>query len=152
EQYAPVGAAGKADLALTAAALDGAMARGIELGPVRDRVVHRARELERYADAYQRYCWPTAGLAGLKLAPFHLLACEGQTFFDRDHVWHMQTLARLAASDPEFVTATPWKIVNLSDDAEQTAATSWWVERTEAGMEGMVVQPLAFIVKDGKGL
>ena len=25
----------------------------------------------------------------LKVAPFHLLACEGQVWFDQDHVWHM---------------------------------------------------------------
>ena len=32
----------------------------------------------------------------LKLAPFHLLASEGTVHVDKDHLWHMQTLARLA--------------------------------------------------------
>ena len=34
-------------------------------------------------------------LDDLKLAPFHLLATEGKVHVDQDHVWHMDTLARL---------------------------------------------------------
>ena len=151
DQYAPVGAAGRADLSLTVEALAKAAARGVELGELVDQARERLGEIEGYIAAYGRYCWPTEGLAGLKLAPFHLLAAGSSTFFDRDHAWHMATLARLAEADPDLIAATPWRLVELANPADREAATAWWSERTEAGMEGMVVKPLEFAPKGSKG-
>jgi hypothetical protein len=48
-----------------------------------------------YVDAYRRYCWPVHSPLDLKLAPLHLLATEGSSIQIKDHVWHMETLARL---------------------------------------------------------
>ncbi len=147
DQYAPVGAAGRADLSMLVEALCLASDRGVELGELVAEARERLAEIEGYIAAYGRYCWPTEGLSGLKLAPFHLLAAGSSTFFDRDHAWHMTTLARLAEADPALIVATPWKRVNLLDQADRDAATAWWVERTEAGMEGMVVKPLDFVAR-----
>jgi protein phosphatase len=152
DQYAPIGAAGRADLDQLNRALAGASARGVELGDLPDRARDRAGQVEGYIAAYSRYCWPTEGVAGLRLAPFHLLAAGSSSFLDRDHTWHMATLGRLAGSDPELIAPTPWRVVDLSSPAEQEAATAWWTERTEAGMEGMVVKPLPFVARGSKGL
>ena len=39
-------------------------------------------------------------MSDLKLAPFHLLATEGQVEIQRDHVWQMEKLAEICkASD-----------------------------------------------------
>ena len=57
----------------------------------------RSGEIERYVDAYRRYCWPVDSLDDLKLAPFHLLASEGAVHIDRDHAWHLELAARLCA-------------------------------------------------------
>jgi hypothetical protein len=72
--------------------------------------------------------------------------------FDKDHVWHMQTLAKLAAAGPEWLIATLYKEVELEDAASVQAATDWWIELTGRGGEGMVVKPRDFTVRGSKGL
>jgi protein phosphatase len=108
--------------------------------------------LDDYVAAYRRYCWPVDGIDGLKIAPFHLLATEGTVHTGRDHQWHMETLAGLAAQDSALLMATAHRIVDLSDAASEAAATAWWEEMTEAGGEGMVVKPMDWIVRDSRGL
>ncbi|WP_435018835.1 polynucleotide kinase-phosphatase [Tundrisphaera sp. TA3] len=152
DQYAPVGAAARADTGLLAELIGRAAARGVELGDLAARTEARAAEVAGYVEAYGRYCWPTSGLDGLKLAPFHLLAAGSRTFFDRDHAWHMTLLARLAGGDPDLIVATPARVVNMLDEADQEAAIAWWEGRTEAGMEGMVVKPLDFVARGPNGL
>ena len=64
----------------------------------------------------------------------------------------METLHRLAAADPTFILATPFREVELGDAAAVEAASHWWEELTGAGGEGMVVKPLDFISHGPKGL
>ena len=145
EQYAPVGAAGRADLADTLLAARAAAARGVPLGDLVERTEARLAEVDGYIAAYQPYCWPTDGLQGLKLAPFHLLASGASAWFDRDHAWHLDRLDRLALADPDLITPTSRRVVTLADPASVRAAVDWWVDQTDAGMEGMVVKPLEFV-------
>jgi protein phosphatase len=106
----------------------------------------------QFVEAYRQYCWPVEGVGDLKLAPFHLLASEGRVHTDRDHVWHMETLARLCREDTELLLATPFKLVELDDEASRLSAASWWQELTGRGGEGMVVKPFDFIVSGKRGL
>jgi protein phosphatase len=99
-------------------------------------------------EAYRRYCWPVASVDDLRFAPFHLLASEGKVHVDRDHVWHMQTLAGMCAHDPVLL-ATPYRVVDPADAAE---AVAWWEALTAAGGEGMVVKPLSFVARGPRGL
>ncbi|WP_310395237.1 polynucleotide kinase-phosphatase [Hymenobacter sp.] len=150
-QYAAVAAAALAALPQVEAALTEAAARqldGVEALLARTTARHQAAA--HYADAYRRYCWPVYSLDDLKLAPFHLLATEGRTYFDRDHAWHMETLRTLALADPGLLRATPYRVVPLNDPAEVDAAIQWWTDLTAAGGEGMVVKPYDF-VPQGKG-
>ena len=87
-------------------------------------------------------------MAELKIAPFHLLAVEGQTLLQKDHEWHIGTLARLAAVSPLFV-ATDTRRVETGDPVSVAEGTLWWEEKTQAGGEGMVVKPLAFLPPKG---
>jgi protein phosphatase len=64
----------------------------------------------------------------------------------------METLARLVAADPELVSATPSVIVALGDEDSERAGSTWWEELTAAGGEGMVVKPLAWLARGGRGL
>src|SRR5258707_3538307 len=107
---------------------------------------------EQYMEAYRRYCWTVHSLADLKLAPFHLLASEGVVHADKDHVWHMTTLARLCAADPELLLATPYREVDLGDEASHQQGIEWWEELTASGGEGMVVKPLQFVMKSRRRL
>ena len=107
--------------------------------------------MARFRAAYRHYCWDVASLDDLRIAPFHLLAAEGRTFFDRDHVWHMATLSALAAHDA-ILTATRWRLIDVNDDASVDAGTAWWLELTETGSEGFVAKPRQFIPRAGKRL
>lgn len=151
-QYAPVGSAGRAALGLARDVLDRAAPRVGDAAALRDRFAERAAMVDAYVAAYRRYCWSTSGLADLKLAPFHLLASEGAVHTDRDHVWHMRTLADLCAADPELLHATPYRVVDLADPGAEAEAVAWWEELTARGGEGMVVKPLDFVVHRADGL
>jgi polynucleotide kinase-phosphatase len=155
-QYAAVAAAALAALPQVEAALTEAAARNLDgAEALLARTTARHQAAAHYADAYRRYCWPVYSLDDLKLAPFHLLATEGKTYFDRDHAWQMETLRSLALADstehgPSLLRATPYRVVPLQDAAEVEAAIQWWTDLTAAGGEGMVVKPYDF-VPQGKG-
>jgi protein phosphatase len=151
QQYAPTGAAARAGLAASIAALRTTSKRVPEVSELAGRYEERRVMAEQYIEAYRRYCWTVHSLADLKLAPFHLLASERAVHADKDHVWHMTTLARLCASDPGLLLATPYKVVNLNDGGQQEGI-AWWEELTASGGEGMVVKPSQFVGKNRRGL
>jgi protein phosphatase len=152
QQYAPTGAAARAGFTASAAALGMTSKRVSEASDLAGRYERRRGMAEQYIEAYRRYCWTVRSLADLKLAPFHLLASEGAVHTDKDHVWHMITLARLCGADPELMLATPYKVVDLSDEGSQQRGITWWEELTASGGEGMVVKPLQFATKSQRGL
>ena len=138
-QYAAVGAAGSASLPRAVAALE--QAAGRLDGEERDEARRRSRrdyrrreqDIGRFVAAYRQYCWPVESLTDLKLAPFHLLATEGHVHADKDHVWHMETLAEVCRADPELLLATPYKVVDVTDPASEAAGIAWWEELTGPG-------------------
>jgi protein phosphatase len=151
EQYAAVGAAGRAALAEAVTALDHAAARD---GATELAATFRARleAVDLYTDAYRRYCWPVARVTDLKLAPFHLLASEKAVHIDKPHSWHMEQIAKLTVQDDELLHATANLAVDTTDPQAEQRATSWWQELTDAGGEGMVVKPMGFVVRGRRGL
>jgi protein phosphatase len=152
QQYAPTGAAARAGLAASIAALQMTGAHVPEASELTGRYRERLVMAEQYIEAYRRYCWTVHSLTDLKLAPFHLLASEGALHSDKDHVWHMTTLARLCAADPGLLLATPYKVVDVAHDASLKEGIDWWEQLTAAGGEGMVVKPLQFVAKGRSGL
>ncbi len=152
EQYAAVGAAARIALPKAVARLAEAGARGLDVAALLARYRERYELSGRFADAYRRYCWPVASVADLRLAPFHLLASAGAVHVDKDHLWHMETLAALCAADPDLLTATPYRVVDLADPASEEAATAWWEDLTGRGGEGMVIKPLSFLARGRRGL
>jgi protein phosphatase len=151
EQYASVGAAGRAAMSMAMDSLTEATARG-QATELSAKFERRRDAIEDYTRAYRRYCWKVTDVGDMKLAPFHLLASEGAVHVHRDHAWHMETLARVCEADTELMLATPWRVVDVTDPASETEATRWWTELTEAGGEGMVVKPLDFLARGRKGL
>jgi protein phosphatase len=125
---------------------------GPDIQPLLERYRQRAALADQYADAYGRYCWPVQSVADLRLAPFHLLATEGAVHAGRDHAWHMDTLARVCAADPQVLLATPYRVVDVTDEDSQAQAIRWWEELTERGGEGMVVKPFDFVARGRRGL
>ncbi|QZS52466.1 polynucleotide kinase-phosphatase [Rhodococcus opacus] len=139
-QYASVGAAAGAALPEAITALERAAARGLDVGDLLTHTRTRANNARRFREAYARYCWPVNGLDGVRLAPFHILACEGGApAVTEPHSWH---LAKLAMLDDPLIAETRHQFVDLTSDESRGAATAWWSGLTDAGGEGMVVKPL----------
>jgi protein phosphatase len=151
EQYAAVGAAGRAALAETVRALEGVATRD-GAASLAESFRTRLDNVGRYIDAYRRYCWPVEQLSDLKLAPFHLLASENAVHVDKPHSWHMARLDALAAADEELLRPTANVAVDTTDPAAEERATRWWEELTASGGEGMVVKPMDFVVRGRRGL
>jgi polynucleotide kinase-phosphatase len=139
-QYAATGAAARAALPAAAEVLARAEERGLDVGALRGRIERRAANVALFRDAYARYCWPVDGLAGLRLAPFQVLAGEGSCYATRDHRWHLEMAGRLATAD-DLIVSTRSRVVDLAGD-DETDAVAWWRDLTAAGGEGMVVKPL----------
>ncbi|WP_216592745.1 polynucleotide kinase-phosphatase [Verrucosispora sioxanthis] len=123
EQYAGVGAAGRAGLPVAVATLDAAIGRGLDVAELRDRMARRRDDV--------------------RLAPFAVLAGAKGSYGDRDHGWHLAMADRLCAADPDFFLPTGRRVVDLSDGAAVREATEWWLALTGTGGEGMVVKPYA---------
>ncbi|MCY2932358.1 MAG: polynucleotide kinase-phosphatase [Planctomycetota bacterium] len=156
-QYAAVGAAARVSLPAAAAALTQAAGTretpsAQSLHDLADRFRRREESIAKYVAAYRQYCWPVESLDDLKLAPFHLLATEGAVHVGRDHVWHMDTLARLCRQDEGLLLATSCKVVNVTDPVSTGEGVTWWLELTGRGGEGMVVKPRDFILRGRRGL
>jgi len=158
EQYAAVGAAARAALPAAAGVLEQAAAAGADVGALLERTRSREANAAAFTDAYRRYCWPTDGLAGVRIAPFQVLASEGAVYHGRPHAWHLDVADRLVAADSELVAPTRRVFADVTDPASVAAATAWWSELTAAGgrggagREGMVVKPAGNLTRGRKGL
>ncbi|HEX7735096.1 MAG TPA: polynucleotide kinase-phosphatase [Ktedonobacteraceae bacterium] len=151
KQYAAVGAASRAALERAVDLLTLAEKRGLEMGEIARRYRQREQMARQYVQAYRQYCWPVDTLTDLKLAPFHILATEGTVHIDKQHLWHMQTIASFCQEDSELLLATPYQPVEVNDSASVAAGINWWRELTGRGGEGMVIKPLDFIARGQRG-
>jgi protein phosphatase len=80
------------------------------------------------------------------------MATEGAVHVEKDHVWHMETIASIVAGASELLMRTPYRVVDLGVPASEDAAATWWTELTETGGEGAVVKPLPFVAHGRRGL
>jgi protein phosphatase len=151
-QYAVVGAAATATLSGVVAVLRTAAANGLPVNDLLVRYETRSALTAQYIEAYRRYCWPVESLSDFKIAPFHLLASQGQVYTDRDHLWHIAKLERLSMADRDTLMPTRYLQVDVTDPNSINAGIAWWRGLTEHGGEGMVVKPLDFIARGRRGM
>lgn len=156
-QYAAVGAAGQASLSKVVSALEQSAARmSSESASSVEGLLTRYRDMQgnagNFKTSYRNYCWSVDSLDDLRIAPFHLLATEGQVHTHQNHLWHMIRLARICEQDPQFLWATQTHVVDVTNPDNEQAAIEWWEALTARGGEGMVVKPLDFIVRGKRGL
>ncbi|NLR58068.1 polynucleotide kinase-phosphatase [Chitinophaga polysaccharea] len=151
-QYAAVGAAAGHALPQVINALQQAVSNGAPAQALLDKYSLRQEQTTKYVDAYRQYCWPVNDLSDYKLAPFHIMATEGKTYFDKDHEWHMSAIKNICAGDEQILLATPYLLADIGDAESEKAVITWWQQLTAAGGEGMVIKPYTFLSKDGKGL
>ncbi|ADI06339.1 putative serine/threonine protein phosphatase [Streptomyces bingchenggensis BCW-1] len=110
----------------------------------------------------------TDGLDGIRLAPFQILAVRGRSLAALPHDQQLAMIDRIVereeldayannsicAFTPKYVNRllapTRRLVVDTEDEASVAEGVRWWLDLTEAGGEGMVVKPLAGLVrKDG---
>jgi protein phosphatase len=151
-QYAAVGAASGAVFPGALAALEGAAARGLDVGELLEKQRERAADAAAFTDAYRRYCWPTEGLDGVRLAPFQILAVQGRSLAALPHDEQLALIDRLVEFDVSGLLQTTRRLfVDTGDEGSVRAGIDWWLEMTGRGGEGMVVKPVEAVVRDGRG-
>jgi len=170
EQYAPTGRAGQNGLAKAVEALrtakmayngkdtpDVTLVSGtpgdMNLATVLEDFQNRRECIERYIEAYRRYCWPVNSVDDYRIAPFHILATEGKVWHDENHPRHLAVIRDYitASSDPVFV-ATNHLTADLNDESSIAEAVDWWLNLTKSDCEGMVVKPQDFIARSKNSL
>ncbi|WP_071659890.1 polynucleotide kinase-phosphatase, partial [Streptomyces humi] len=151
-QYAAVGAASGAAFPSALAALERTVERGVDVTGLRARQRERAMAASAFTDAYRRYCWPTEGLDGVRLAPFQLLAVQGRSLAALPHDEQLTLLDRLVEHDPSGLLQTTRRLhVDTGDPESVRAGVDWWLEMTGRGGEGMVVKPVGAVVRGPDG-
>ena len=160
-QYAPVGRAGRESIAAAISALEETCKRpnrpfevseltsGQNVDPLEllERFKEKQHSIDAYIDAYREYCWKVSSVDDLRIAPFHLLACEGNVFSCEKHVWHMEKIRQYCTGiDPVFM-ATEYICVDTADEGSVNAGVDWWMKLTASGGEGMVVKPETFVAR-----
>ncbi|MEU1145984.1 polynucleotide kinase-phosphatase [Streptomyces sp. NPDC005863] len=154
-QYAATSAAAGAALPGAIAALEAAAARGVDTGDLLRGQRSRAADAAAFTAAYRRYCWPTDGLEGVRLAPFQILAVQGRSLADLPHDRQLALLDRMVEHDggqgSDLLQTTRRLYVDTGDPASVRAGVDWWLEMTGRGGEGMVVKPVGALVRNGQG-
>ncbi|WP_318200804.1 polynucleotide kinase-phosphatase [Streptomyces sp. SCL15-4] len=151
-QYAAVGAAAGAVFPGALAALEAAAGRGTDVAALLDRQRERAADAAAFTAAYRRYCWPTEGLDGVRLAPFQLLAVQGRSLAALPHDEQLALIDRLVEYDGTGLLHTTRRLyVDTGDPESVRAGVDWWLEMTGRGGEGMVVKPLGALVRGPDG-
>jgi polynucleotide kinase-phosphatase len=148
KQYAPIDIAARHSTAAELAALAHAANRGIELGNLESVARERLSTAEGYSAASQRFGAAYTSPDDIRLAPFHLLASEGEVHSGKSHAWHMQILERLCAAGSAFMQSTEWREVDLRDEASTSDAVEWWKDLTAGGAEGIVIKPESFVARN----
>ncbi|MFE2968978.1 polynucleotide kinase-phosphatase [Streptomyces sp. NPDC059340] len=151
-QYAAVGAAAGAAFPGALAALEGAAERGVDVRELLGRQRERAADAAAFTEAYRRYCWPTDGLEGVRLAPFQILAVQGRSLAAVPHDEQLPLIDRLVEHDGSGLLQTTRRLFVDTGDAESVrGGVDWWLEMTGRGGEGMVIKPVGAVVRSGQG-
>ncbi|MGW3494513.1 polynucleotide kinase-phosphatase [Streptomyces sp. NPDC001020] len=151
-QYAAVGAASGAAFPGALAAIEGAAARGVDVRELLARQRERASAATAFTAAYRRYCWPTQGLEGVRLAPFQVLAVQGRSLAALPHDEQLALIDRMVKHDGSGLLQTTRRLfVDTGDPESVRAGVDWWLEMTGRGGEGMVVKPVEAVVRSATG-
>ncbi|MFE4992019.1 polynucleotide kinase-phosphatase [Streptomyces mirabilis] len=151
-QYAAVGAAAGAAFPGVLAALEGVAERGVDVRELLGKQRERAADAAAFTEAYRRYCWPTEGLEGVRLAPFQILAVQGRSLAAVPHDEQLALIDRLVEHDGSGLLQTTRRLfVDTGDAASVRGGVDWWLEMTGRGGEGMVVKPVGAVVRSGQG-
>jgi len=167
-QYAAVGCAAGVSLSAAADVLKTALARSnlqgpaptskggsnfdVDLSALHRKIKMRKDAVLKYTEAYRSYCHTVQSINDLKIAPFHVLATEGEVHANKTHEWHMKTIQGLCAVDETLLLPTQCRTVDTGDEIGTKDVCDWWDSMTAGGGEGMVVKPLDFLARGKRGI
>lgn len=150
KQYA---ATGTAAMAFTKAAHETLSATNISgIHELKKSMELKMINVSKYINTYRHYCWDATNIEDFKIAPFHILASEGNVHFDKTHEWHMSNINKLCQYDTQILQPTQHKKIDTSDITTISEGTRWWTNIISKGGEGMVVKPNSFIPLGKKDL
>ena len=165
-QYAPMGKAGTDSLAAVVNALEKTCERenkatevdritsgqNVDPAELLKRYKEKQYDIEQYIKAYAEYCWTVKSVDDFRIAPFHILAVEGQVFSQEKHVWHMENIRKYITGIDQIYMETPYICVDSEDEKSVQMAVDWWLDMTSSGGEGMVVKPEIYTAMNGNRL
>jgi len=167
-QYAAVGCAGRVSLSADLEALKTASVRldlqenplpsgrssnfDIDLPGLIEKTQRKKDAILKYTQAYRQYCRPVETVEDLKIAPFHIMATEGEVHTNKTHEWHIKTIEGLCAVDQNILFPTRWRTVDPGDQTGTRDVSDWWDSLTAVGGEGMVIKPHDFLARGKRGL
>ena len=162
-QYAPTGNAGAGSLSVAVDVLECACkhrnnayevdkitsGQNVDLEAVLEKYRKKNSDINKYIHAYREYCHTVNCIDDYRIAPFHILAAEGQVFTEEKHIWHMENIKKYITgdNDPIFME-TPYICVDTENESSVQAGVDWWLELTSNGGEGMVVKPETYTAKE----
>ena len=152
EQYAAVGSSGKQSLTIIIETLKRTSNPKLDVQEMELLYTGKQVAINGFIEAYRQYCWPVNSVDDYKIAPFHVLATEGNLHTDKDHLWHMNTIKKIADAEKGILMATNFKVIDLTNVNQKQEAIDWWLSLTKKGGEGMVVKPFNFIEKNEYGV
>ena len=140
-QYAHVAENAILDLSKLKEKLEAVAGDNADLNKWLDEVGNKFENAKTFKEIFQKYCWDAEGTKAIQIAPFHVLAHCGETFFDKPHQWHMTMNKEFAEGSSLFV---PTEFKMISDDCSEREVIEWWEEMTAEGHEGIVIKPEHF--------
>lgn len=87
----------------------------------------------------------------MSIAPVHLIAVEGRTFFSKAHLWHREILGELARKAGAPFVEMPFLVVRPADAASCRDAAQWASAVSVAGAQGVTIKPMTFLPKGRRG-
>jgi protein phosphatase len=150
-QYAAVGCSANAAMNSVLVEINKAKIHNSNLGPEFEQLSSQTQEaktlVNRYIDSYRRYCWPFQTIKDLQVAPFHILATEGSVHTDKNHLWHLEEIARIKLNTSNVFRSTQFLMVDTDNEVSIKKAVKWWHDLTNAGGEGCVIKTLDYTIK-----
>lgn len=151
-QYAPTGVAASMSAVAATDALRRYSVRGGK--GLEDETLTYARRADNargFDKVWRNYCWNVPSIADVRIAPFHVLASEGNVHHMARHIDHLGWIDQLvSAQTGSMLQSTAYLRVDLNDPTTVEAAVQRWLTDTEALAEGIVVKPHTFSISKGE--
>ena len=122
----------------------------IDSSELLSRVQLTNKNIESFKEQLENYCWDI-DISKIKIAPFHILAIENQTFFDKEHEWHLNYLDELYDIEDSMFIRTPYLIIDLNDIESQKQGLDFWLHYTKLGFEGAMIKTEKYLEYNSDG-